>query len=267
MPEQLKQQFTWNYWFTAALVPGLLILIVSLVQLKLGFDSHETINVSKDIIKSKSDALGPMKKIEWAALMSVLMMATGLVLSSKFNIQPTWLGFAILVALMSVGFINNDKFKKNINWPFLFYLGGMVGIMQSFQYLGMDTWILSHITWLVEIIGSNPYIFILVSYVFAFLASFLFGTAAAPAIAYTILSPLAGNIHFNAWLLAFILLMATESWFFPYQSSYYLCFEEMTNQYELVNHRHILKQNAIFVTFRLLIIFSSVWYWRQLGIL
>jgi DASS family divalent anion:Na+ symporter len=90
---------------------------------------------------------------------------------------------------------------------------------------------------------------------------------AAPALMFTLLMPVAQQAVMSSWLVAFVILMATEAWIFPYQASYYLYFEEWVQENKHYNLRSTLAMNAWFSLLRLLAILLSIPFWRRIGIL
>lgn len=267
LPDPIKAHFTWIYWLIAALVPGILIFFISIIQIRYNFSTREKIRVNTSVLDQKLAKLGNLKPIEWVAIMGTSILMLGFLFSSILKVNSEWLGFAVLFILLASNFLTQEQFKSDINWPFLFYLGGIIGIIKAISYLQIDQLISQHLTWFSILGDHNIYIFIAIVYLVTFAMNFIFGNMGTPALVYILLFPVAESIGFNLWLLSFIILFASESWLFPYQASYYLNFEEYAQKNPLIDQDRLLKINAWFVLYRLVIVFGSVWYWKYLGIL
>lgn len=211
--------------------------------------------------------MGSLTVHEWAAILSIVALILGLAFSSLHQIPSAWVSFAIFFILLTSGVLNKEDFKNGINWPFLFYLGAIIGIMRCVQEIGIEAWIINYLSWLGDIAYNQQILFIVLVYLISWLGGLLFGTMAAPALMFTLLMPVAQQAMMNAWLVAFIILMATEAWVFPYQSSYYLCFEEWAKESQAYDLRKTLSVNACFSVLRLLAILLSIPFWQRIGVL
>ena len=59
----------------------------------------------------------------------------------------------------------------------------------------------------------------------------------------------------------------SDAWFMPYQSTYYILFNELTGKRKLYIDSEMLKFNLISVGFRIVAVFISIPFWRYLGLL
>lgn len=267
LSEQTQWQFGWLNWLIAASIPGVMMMIAYLFLSSLHFQNKEKLIVDVSQVKKELKQIGPLNLNEFAAIFSVIGLIAGLSLSSWHQIPGAWLAFGIFFILITSGVLNKSDFKNGINWPFLFYLGAIIGIMRCVQEIGLDDYIIHSLAWLADIMDDNQYVFISFIYILSWFGGLLFGTMAAPALMFTIFLPLAQNTILSSWLVAFIILMATEAWVFPYQSSYFICYEEQLRPYRAYRLKPTLVLNAYFSILRLVIILTSVPIWHYLNIL
>ncbi|KTC84651.1 MULTISPECIES: SLC13 family permease [Legionella] len=267
LPEQAQWQYGWMNWLIVSSVPGALLVISFFVLLLIQFRSHDSLIVNSLEIRRELDLMGSLTVHEWAAILSIVALILGLAFSSLHQIPSAWVSFAIFFILLTSGVLNKEDFKNGINWPFLFYLGAIIGIMRCVQEIGIEAWIINYLSWLGDIAYHQQILFIVLVYLISWLGGLLFGTMAAPALMFTLLMPVAQQAMVNAWLVAFIILMATEAWVFPYQSSYYLCFEEWAKESQAYDLRKTLSVNACFSVLRLLAILLSIPFWQRIGVL
>lgn len=267
LSKQMQWQFSWINWFIAASFPALLLIIAFFILLRLQFKTVSKPNINLTKVRAELENLGSWNLEEWAATSGVVILAIGLMTSSIHHISAAWLCFAIFFVLLLTGVLNKQGFKLGINWPFLFYLGAIIGIMRCVQVTGIDLWLVDSLSWMAEVAEYSSVLFLMLIYIIGWLGCFIFGTAAAPAVLFTMLLPMAEHAAINTWLIAFVLLMATESWLFPYQSSYYLCFEEELG----IKSKHqlgaTLKMNAYFCLIRFAVVMMSIPVWQAMEIL
>ncbi|QBR85210.1 hypothetical protein E3983_13150 [Legionella israelensis] len=267
LPEQAQWQYGWLNWLTAAALPAFILTLAFFIMSSWMFRSDEPIHINLVTIRKELLRLGALSINEWAALISIFALLFGLISSSWHQIPSAWISFSIFFVLLTSGILNKQDFKSSINWPFLFYLGAIIGIMQCVQEIGIDSWIIDNFTWLTNIAEDEPVWFMILIYILSWLGGFLFGTMAAPALLFTVFLPIAQHSVLNTWLIAFIVLMATEAWVFPYQSSYYLCYEETTASHKAYHLRPTLMINFWFVFIRLAAILISIPAWHVMGVL
>lgn len=267
LSEQAQWQYSWLNWLLAAAAPGAFLVLAFFIILIVTFRNKEPMKVNLFTIKRELYRLGRLSTNEWAAITSIFVLLLGLSLSSWHQIPTAWISFAIFFVLLTSGIINKYDFKNGINWPFLFYLAAIIGIMRCVQEIGIDSWIIDNFSLLTNFAEGEVIGFIIVIYIVSWLGGFLFGTMAAPALLFTVFLPIAHHAALSSWLVAFIILMATEAWIFPYQSSYYLCYEEALDQNQHYDLKPTLKINALFAFLRLGAILASIPIWQMMGVL
>lgn len=267
LPEQIQWQYGWLNWLIVASVPCVILVFFFFILLVLQFRDKNSIEVNQLTLRQELLLMGRLTVNEWAAIASIIALILGLVFSSWHQIPSAWVAFAIFFILLTSGVLNKDDFKNGINWPFLFYLGAIIGIMRCVQEIGIDSWIINYLSWLSDIAYEKQILFIVLVYVLSWFGCLLFGTMAAPALMFTLLMPIAQHALMSVWLVAFVILMATEAWIFPYQASYYLCFEEWVRDNKTYNLRKTLLINACFSILRLVAILLSIPFWHKLGVL
>ncbi len=269
LSEQTQWQFGWLHWFIVSSIPGAFLIIAFFVLMRIQFHNNDNdeLNVNRVAIKRELHLMGSLTVNEWAAILSIAALMLSLIFSSWHQIPSAWISIGIFFILLTSGVLNKNDFKNGINWPFLFYLGAIIGIMRCVQEIGIDNWIVSYLSWLGDIASHQRIVFIVLIYAISWLGGLLLGTMAAPALMFTLLMPVAQQAVMSSWLVAFIILMATEAWIFPYQSSYYLYFEEWVQENNHYDLRKTLSLNAWFSLIRLLAILLSIPFWRRIGVL
>lgn len=131
---QEQQHFSWIYWLFSASVAAAAMLLLYLIAVKLMFGSPEKPMLSKKQVEVQLHLLGDIKKREWAAIAGIVLFTIGIVTTSIHNIQPPWMGMAILYGLLLFGYLSRSEFKEKTDWPGLVYLGTLIGVIATFNY-------------------------------------------------------------------------------------------------------------------------------------
>lgn len=260
-------QTTWSNWLLAASFPGLLLIGCFFLMQSLFFKQKSPITINKLHIKRESLELKQCSYEEWGALLSIITLLSGLIFSTWYDCSKLWTCLAVFFVLLFTGAMETREIKTGINWTFLFYLGAIIGIMRYIQNIGIDLWLGQHLNWLIALTHHNVMFLIIGLYLISWISGLLLGTMTAPALLFTVVLPITQQFGFNCWVAAFIILMATEAWIFPYQSNYYLCFEELLKKGNQVHLKPLLYLNASMALLRLFILLASIPFWQWVGLI
>lgn len=268
-PAQVQYQFTWGYWTLAAAVPLLVMLVGHFLCSAIFFRSDEQPHLDHKLLGTEISMLGKMSREEWLALGGIVLFFLGVLTSSMHKIAPPWIGLAVLYLLLSVGALSKKSLRRDINWPFLLMLAGMISIVKIMNALALDQTLSSHLGWLGVFMRENPSMFLLPLSVCIFLLRLIVPNNANIILMCSLLLPIADNQGMNVWVVAFIILFISDAWFFPHQSSFYLAFQEETrkNKKPFYESKRFLSYNASLAIIRVLTIFVSLRYWEMIGLI
>lgn len=267
LPLQGQDQFQWLFWFVAAAVTGGSMILLYFLIIGFLLKKSDAPQLSKEQIALQLKLLGKIRAREWAAIIGIMIFIAGIVTSTIHKIQPPWLGLAILFCLLAWGSLKKREFREKIDWPFLMYLGEVVGIIAIFNFLGLDKWIARNLAGLSGYMTTDFELFILLLAGVVFIIRLAVPISATIVIVATILMPIAEMHGINPWVAGFIILTIGEMWFFPYQCSYYLQFQDENKRLNLYDERSFLKINMLINIARIAAIYASIPYWKKLGLL
>jgi DASS family divalent anion:Na+ symporter len=267
LPAQGQDQFQWLYWSFSALIAGVVMIGLHLLASSLFFRSEEAPHVSQWQVAAQMKLLGQLKGREWAAMFGIVAFIVGVATTSLHRIQPPWLALMILYALLLFGFLRKHEFKEKIDWPFLVYLAGLVGITGGFNAVGLDKWLALHLVGLGGFMRSNLGLFLLALFAVLFVVRLAVPISATIVIAATVFMPLAEVHGVSSWVIGMAILILGEMWFFPYQCSYYVQFREIAASHGTYDEKSFLRYNALMNGVKLLALYASLPWWKWLGLL
>ena len=255
------RHFSWFDWFFAASFPGALLTGLYFIVQSRFFKMNHSVSINKFRLKKELISLGTITIEEWAAIIGISTLLFGLFLTSWHHIPGFLICSAVFFVLFLTGAMEIHEFKTGINWSFLFYLGAIVGIMRYIQNIGIDLWLGNRLGWITDFADGNIVLIIVSIYLISWFCGLILGTMTAPALLFTVIVPVTQKAGINSWLVAFIILMATEAWIFPYQSNYFLCFEELVNKKKNFQLKSLLRFNTFLAFLKLGILLSSIPFW------
>jgi len=264
---QQQDHFQWVTWCFTGLVAGAVLLGINVLGAMFWFRNTEAPHLPKERVAEQLHLLGKMQNREWAAIIGAVFLFVGMVTSSIHKVQPPWLGFAVLFGLLLCGTLSKKELKEKVDWIFLLYLSGITGMVAAFISLGLDKELGSALPSIGEYMRSNFSLFVLMLFVAVNLIRIAVPINATIVILASILMPVAEVNGINAWVLGFIILVFAESWFLPYQCSYYLQLQALNQKKRLYNEKWFLSFNALMNFARLGAIYASIPFWQMLGVL
>jgi DASS family divalent anion:Na+ symporter len=224
--------------------------------------------ISRDELTQRLQTLGRLTMAEWAALAGLAAFIVGATTASMTGFQLPWIALAILYVLLTLGFLSQREIKERIDWPFLIYLAGTIGLVRSFDALGLGEVVSSGFTWLGALMRHDFPLFVLALFAVVSASRLLLPKEATAVIAATVLMPLGAANGIDPWVIGFLLLLFGATWFFGYQSHIAVRFmEEANHEGTVVSNSAMLRFNLLLAAIRLLAVFCSIPYWKSMGLL
>lgn len=264
---QAQDQFQWLDWLKASTGAAAALLLTYFLASGLWFRKLPKAALSKQQVAAQLGLLGEVKAREWAAVGGTLLFMLGVATTRLHAIQPPWLGLAILYGLLLFGSLTKDEFREKIDWPFLLYLAGIVGLTAALNHLGLTRLLADKLPELGEIMRGSFPLFVLLLAGVIFIMRLAVPISATIVILATLFMPVAEAHGVNSWVVGFVILVLGEMWFFPYQCSYYLQFQHLTRNGEFYDEKSFLRFNWLSNGLKLASIYASIPWWKMLGLL
>lgn len=170
---------TWMGWFLAALVPGVLsLIIVPFVIYKLYPPEQKT---TPDAKEWASGQLAAMGKVSRAETMMIIGFLTALVLwitGAMTGIDATTTGFIVIGFLLIAGVLSwNDILQETGAWNTLFWFSVLVMMASALNTLGFIPWLSTMIGGSLH--GMNWFVVLIVLLIAFFYSHYFFASATA----------------------------------------------------------------------------------------
>ncbi|MCI4624839.1 MAG: anion permease [Candidatus Magnetoovum sp. WYHC-5] len=267
LPLQEQQAFNFIKWTYASSVVALCMLVLYFIISVVYFKTFSRLGIGKDYINEQLKCLGKVKKSEWIAMFGVIILGIGIFTSSLHKISIPWIAFALLYFLLFIGTLNKEDFRNKIDWPFLFLLGSMIGLVSTMYYLDIDDILAKHLNWLAGYMSNNLKVFILLLSGTILLVRLIVPMNATVLIFAATLLPLAAASGVSPWLIGFIILLMSESSIFNYQAPYLYSFRNITKGTVMQDDSRIMGFNIILIVVKLSAIYISIPFWTNIGVL
>ena len=187
-------------------------------------------------------------------------------LGNVHHIETAWLALFVLLLLLATGVLSINRLNTDIHWPILIYLLCTVGFARSFSHMGIQEWIAGNMGLLEQLMREAQVTFLLLLAVAVVLLRLVLPALVCITTLCAVLLPLADTYGMNPLVVGFVVLTASEIWFFPHQSTDYILFRESLNMPQSQS-AGLLRSNARIQACRLLALGVSIPYWYHLGYL
>ncbi|MEI6415536.1 MAG: SLC13 family permease, partial [Pseudomonadota bacterium] len=267
LPTQMQSAFQWMGWLVAASVTGVVMLTAYALIAALFFGNQERLTFSRELVVQQLAILGPLTAREWAAVVGIAAFGVGVIISPIIHISPPWISFILFFGLLLSGALEPDEFKHDIDWPFLVFMAGVVGMVNSMRHLELDTWMAQKFAWMGGYMVHDFPLFILMLALALTLVRIVVPISAAIVTFAAIFNSIALVEGINPWVIGFIILVLGENWYAPYQCSYYIQFRDILREPPLYEEKRFLLFNAIMTLVKLGAIYASIPFWQYMGFL
>jgi anion transporter len=266
LPKDVRAQFTWGYWFLAALPPALIVIVIMLVAIIFLFRPESQSQVSYKMVENQLDILGPVSKNEWVTLAVLVFMVGGWLTFSYHRIDSAWISLIGICVLINTGVLGWGMVKKGIDWEMLIYLGATLSIPAVLTKAKIDQWLVSFIAPVIMPYVDHPAIAFVIIALFIYALKLIFTSGLAVITLTIVLIPLAAEMQISPWIIVMLILVATEVWFFPFQVDWHTLASATTDG-KGFSYRMMSRINPIYALAYLIAIIAAIPYWRYLGLI
>ena len=267
LPTQVRENLTWLNWSIAAVVTAGVMILLCFIAAAVMFRGGYRSNAKEGQMHFELKEMGPLTIKEWVALGGMLAFLIGVLTMSIHKIDLPWIALFLLTILLVFEFLSRKEFERNLNWPFLIYIAGLVSLVKSMEYVGFSHLMERHMAWLGFFMKEQFLVFVLLLTLCIALIRIFVPNNATIGIFVMTLFPMAEANGINPWIVGFVVLVLSDGWIMPYQCTYYILFRDLTSQQQTYNENLFLRFNVVQYMIRLVAICASIYYWKFLGIL
>ncbi len=268
LPVQEQDQFQWFGWLKAAGVYGLIVAVGYFVFMLATMMMSKKKEIKHSVFSEQLQALGGLRREEITGIIGMVVLTIGLLTNSIHKIHPSIVTLFVMFCIFGFGFISKKQFQREVDWPFLIFMASAVSITATIKYLGMDVWLAQYLKILTSS-GNNATLFLTYICILTLIIRVFLPIAPAIVLLSTTFIPLASNEGVNPWLVTFIILVAADMWFIPYQNSFYIIFEEagLLNNQLFYDRKKFIFFNVFVGIIKLGAFYISIPYWKSLGLM
>jgi di/tricarboxylate transporter len=260
---QAQHEFSGLFWLVAAGVAMVGLVGFHFLFMRWLLPAENPNPLPKERIRGQLHLLGPLGFAEWLALGSFVAFLVGTATVSLHHVQPSWIAGCVLVTLLVCGSLGKMDFRKQLDWPMVFFLLGIDGLVRIMSYLKVDALIAKVVSGHLGFIDGSMELFVLAALVITVALRIGLPISASALVSAVILIPVAEANHINPWICIFLAALFSDIWFFPYQSSVWMQ-AASRGQTEAIDRVQFTRYNQCMNAARVAVAFLSIPYWKWL---
>jgi DASS family divalent anion:Na+ symporter len=264
VPAADRAAFGWWGWLVSSLVALIVCLVGGTAALLVLFRSEHPASLGRDALARQLRVMAGFSRAERLTAVAVLVLVVGLLFQPVLGIEPAWLATATLVIAVA-GVLGRDAFRTAVDWPFLLFLGILLGSGAVLQQSGLDKWLGATLGPLATAAG-HPGVVVLGLAVVVLLLRFVLPSRPTMLLMALVAMPAAPALGISPWVAGIVVLLAANTWVLPYMGLEYLLLRDATKG-ELFTDAQGTRMGVALVAVRILAIAASIPYWVALGLI
>jgi anion transporter len=266
LPEEVRAQFSWGYWFYAASVPTLTVIVIVISATLILYKPESQARVSYKMVQTQLQILGPLSSHEWTTLGVLCFTLGGWLTKSYHNIDGAWIALIALCVLINTGVLGWGMMKKGIDWEMLLYMGATLSIPALLTQAKIDQWLVGMFAPVILPFTNSPALCFTVIILIAIAVKLAFTSFLTVVTLTVALLPLASELGISPWVMAMIVLMGSEVWFLRFQVDWHTMASATTGG-KGFSYPMMYRINPVYAVAYVLAAIVAIPWWRHLGLI
>ncbi len=265
LPPESRARFDFGSWFLASLPLHLVLAALALAAIALWYRPRQAASGGVERLVLQRAVLGAAGREEWLSAAVLTVLVVGFLTEPLHRVNGAWFGVMAVVLLVAGGALDATMLRTGVNWNFLIFFGVITSLGGVFSTLGIDHWLADMLQAPTSALAAAPAFFCIGLALAGFALSLVIRWQAAAPLLTLVATPAASAVGIEPFLVALISLVATQVWFFPFQSTVYLALYHGSG--ELFSHRDARLLAWAWGPMVLVSLVAAVPVWRWIGLL
>jgi DASS family divalent anion:Na+ symporter len=250
----------------AALPPTLVVIIIILAVTIFLYRPDTHSQISYKMVQTQLDILGPLSHKEWISLIVLLLTVGGWLTAPYHGIDGAWIAIIAFSVLVNTSILDWGMMRKGIDWELLIHMGVTLSLPTLMKQAKIDQWLVDVISPLILPFMDSPAWFFIVIALLTYLLKLVFTSFLAVVTLCVALLPLSIDVGMNPWIIAMMILIASEVWFFPYQVDWHMLAFSTTDG-KGFSYPLMCRINPVYAIAYIVALLLAIPYWRFLGLM
>src|SRR3970282_1114972 len=218
------------------------------------------------MVRTQLNILGHLSHKEWISFVVLCFTVIGWLTASYHGIDGAWIAILAFAILVNAGILDWGMMRKGIDWELLIYMGVTLSIPTLLKQAKIDQWLVDVISPLILPFMDSPAWFFVVIALVTYVLKLVFTSFLAVVTLCVALLPISIDVGMSPWIIAMIILIASEVWFFPYQVDWHML-AYSTTEGKVFSSPLMCRINFFYALAYLIALIAAIPYWRYLGLI
>lgn len=264
IPVAERERFGWWGWLAASAVALVVCAAAATLAIFALFRPSPAPRPSAEAMHRQLRIIAGMSRAEAVTALAVGVLVVGLLAQPILRIEAAWLA-TVSLAISVAGVLGRDAFRTSVDWAFLILLGVLLGSGAVLQENGIDRWLGSTLGPLATAAG-HPVVVVLGLALVVVLLRLALPSRPTMLLMSLVAMPAAPALGISPWVAGVVVLLAANTWIFPYQGLEYLILRDATRGESFTDRQGML-MGIVLLVVRFLAIAASVPYWMAIGLI
>lgn len=262
-----QENVGWLMWFIYALPSTTINLLGFLFIYFIKYRHSIPIIINTNPRANSIQITEKISRNEKIAIVAVITLVFGIIFSSVTYINPPWVAMSVFFLLMITGLIDAKTFKEDIDWPFLFFVGSIMGLGATMEYLNITSVLNQKLSFLQTLVAQgDTYILMISIYLLNIVLLMLVGIV-GPVILILMLMPSLQEVGASPWVLVATGCIALQNCFIPSQSPPWVVINETMTKKKYGQFSNFYRTNLYFAAVNFIGFNACIFYWDYLGLI
>jgi hypothetical protein len=242
------------------------VIVIILLATVLLYRPESRPKISYTMVQTQLNILGKLSHKEWISLGVLLFTVAGWLTAPHHGVDGAWIAIIAFATLINTGILDWNLMRKGIDWELLIHMGVTLSIPTLLRLAKIDQWLVDVISPLILPFVNSPASFFIVIALLTYLLKLVFTSFLAVVTLCVALLPFSIDVGMSPWIIAMIILIASEVWFLPYQVDWHMLAYSTTDG-KGFSYPFMLWINPIYALAYLAALIVAIPYWRYLGLI
>jgi branched-chain amino acid transport system substrate-binding protein len=266
LPSRIAHSISWGQWLYYAIPLGLSFFLLCYLAIIFLYRSTKDTEIDFNTIDSQLKTLGSFTSSERVSVFVIAGTLIAFITQPWHGIQSAWIAMTGLLILVVKNVLSEKNIRDDIDWNFMLSFGAILGFGAIINDSNLADLIAKNLSPYYAFLMNKPFMFLTFIAIFTTLIRFVLPLPAAQLVAILPSVPVGLSMGIHPFIIAQVVMISCNPWFFPYQNSIYINFQQ-SSEGRMFSH-HSVRMFSLWQLFAIVAAIGiSIVYWSKIGLI
>jgi branched-chain amino acid transport system substrate-binding protein len=266
LPSRVAQSISWGQWFYFAIPLSISFFLLCYLAIIFLYRSTKDSEIDFNTIDSQLKTLGKFTSSERVSLFVIAGSLVAFITQDWHGIHSAWIAMVGLLILVIKNVLTEKNIRDDIDWNFMLSFGAIIGFGTVINDTNLADLVAKNLSPYYSFMMHKPFIFLSFIAVFTTVIRFVLPLPAAQLVAILPSVPVGISMGIHPFIIAQVVMISCNPWFFPYQNSIYINFQQ-SSEGRMFSHQ-VVRMFSVWQLFAIVAAIGiSIFYWSKIGLI